>query len=403
MSKKNERTLTSALGGGEPMSLLKKAIKKISKSSEDTIGNTLEKITSIQACKDAALTGDENLRLLAVMKLPDFGTDALEPLELSLNDENPLVRVAASGMLAALGDKDGIALLERHLNDNDESVRTAMEFAVAWLQAKGKVMEKPEPLRTRTDPLAPLIEDLVPLRTTDDILVVNDFSSLPGSLQFGMTVQNEGFASVKNVRAEVLSFPRECMKPEDDIVQFIDEIPEGESSSLIFEFSIDGDCVEGEIITSVTLVDETGEKLAAKSGNVFIRSLYDQVVPIDVTEEEFLSMKSQMKNWNREHMLANEAVEVFEALVNIVEEKNLRIFQFDSAEKNKTFMGIVSAIGESRHSGNRVAVTFTIAGKKGDDLSKIRIDVYAENAEILHSAASAIFEKIQAALDGVRE
>ena len=92
MSKKSERTLTSALGGGEPLRLLKKAIKKISKPSEDKIDQTLESITSIQACKDAALTGDEDLRLLAIMKLPDFGVEALKPLELALNDESALVR-----------------------------------------------------------------------------------------------------------------------------------------------------------------------------------------------------------------------------------------------------------------------------------------------------------------------
>lgn len=403
MSKKSERTLTSALGGAEPLGFLRRAIKRISKSSEDEIEDVLESITSIQACKDAALTGDEDLRLLAIVRLPDFGTDALGPLELSLNDESPLVRVTASGMLAALGDRDGLTLLEQHISDNNESVRTAVEYSIAWLQKNGKVVEKAAPLRVPQDPLVVLLEDLVPLRTTDDIMVVNDFVSLPGSLEFGMTIQNGSFAGVKEVRVEVLSYPRECMKPEDTLVQVIDEIPQGESNSLIFEFAIAGDYVEGEIITSVTLLDETGEKLAAKSGNVFIRSLYEQFTPIEITEDEFLSTKLKMKTWNREHMLANEPIEVFETLVKIMEKKNLRIFQFDSTEKNNVFMGVVSAMGKSRFSGNRIAVSFTIAGTKGDDLSKTRVDVYSDNPEILHTAASAIFEEIQMALGVLEE
>ena len=398
MSKKSERTLTSALGGGEPLRLLKKAIKKISKPSEDKIDQTLESITSIQACKDAALTGDEDLRLLAIMKLPDFGVEALKPLELALNDESALVRAAAAGMLAALGDRDGVALMEQHLHDNDEAVRTALEYSIEWLQKKGRVLEKPTPLVKGTDPLGILLEDLVPLRTTDEVLVKNDAAALPGSLQFGITIENEGFAAIREVRVEVLAYPKESLRPEDDLVQFIDEIQQGDSNSLIFEFSVDGDCVEGEIITSVTLLDETGEKLAAKSGNVFVRSIFEQIEPVDITEDDFLHIKSEMTNWNREHMLASEPVDVFEALVKIIEDKNLRIFQFDSAEKKKAFMGIVAAMGKGRFSGNRLAISFTVAGKKGDDLAKLRIDVFSDNNEILHSAASAIFEEIQTVL-----
>ncbi len=378
--------------------MLKKAIKKISKPSEDKIGKTLESITSIQACKDAALTGDENLRLLAVMKLPDFGVEALEPLELALNDESSLVRVASAGMLAALGDRDGVALMEQHLNDNNDTVRAALEYSIQWLQRKGKVLAKPTRLTKGTDPLGILLEDLVPLGTTDEVLVKNDFAALPGSLQFGMTIENESFATIRDVRVEILSYPKENLTPEDSQVQMIEEILQGESNSLIFEFRVDGDCVEGEIITSVTLRDETGEKLAAKSGNVFVRSIYEQIEPIDITEDEFLTVKSEMTNWNREHMLASEPVEVFEALVKIIEDKNMRIFQFDSAEKKKAFMGIVAAMGKGRHSGNRIAVSFTVAGTKDDELSKLRIDVFSDNAEILHSAASAIFEEIQVVL-----
>jgi hypothetical protein len=395
LSKKNERTLASALGGGEPLRLLKKAMKRIQKPSEDRIGQILERITSIQACKDAALTGDRDLRLLAVMRLPTFGVEALESLELALNDESPLVRTTAAGMLAALGDKDGLPFLEQHVSDNNEAVREAVEYSIGWLQKKGRVLEKPTPLSAKSDPLDVLLEDLVPLATTDDVLVINDYAALPGSLQFGMTLENQSFASVRDVRVEILAYPREALKPVDALVQEIDHIPQGDSSSLIFEFAVEGDCVEGEIITSVTLVDETGEKLAAKSGNVFVRSLYEQVVPVDTTEDDFLRTKSRMKNWNREHMLANEAVAVFEALVKIVEEKNLRIFQFDSSEKKKAFMGIVSAMGKSRLSENRIAVMFTIAGNKKDNLSKLRMDIYADNPEILHSAASALFEEIQ--------
>jgi len=58
MAEKDERTLTQALGGGEALRGLKKAMKRIFKPEEDLLQKTLSQITSIQACKDAALTGE---------------------------------------------------------------------------------------------------------------------------------------------------------------------------------------------------------------------------------------------------------------------------------------------------------------------------------------------------------
>ena len=67
LSRKPDRVVSQALGGGESVSRLKKAMRKIFGPSEDKIEKMLEEITSIQACKDAALTGDEDLRLLAMV------------------------------------------------------------------------------------------------------------------------------------------------------------------------------------------------------------------------------------------------------------------------------------------------------------------------------------------------
>ena len=54
MSKKSDRTLSEALGGGEAFRRLKKAVKQVLRPSDDKIERILEQITSIQACKDAA-------------------------------------------------------------------------------------------------------------------------------------------------------------------------------------------------------------------------------------------------------------------------------------------------------------------------------------------------------------
>lgn len=361
----------------------------------------LEQITSIQATKDAALTGDEDTRLLAVCRLGEWGEDAFESLDIALNDENPHVRTVAAGMLAFTRRLDALSILEKYTGDNTESVRETVAFARDWLQKYGE--EAPEntyiPI-SKENPTAILLDsDSLPLRTTDDALVINDYATSPESLEYGITIKNEGSFPIYEVSVSILAYPREYLSPVDPLTQSIDEIKPDDSGSLIFGFKIEGEYIEGEIITSVRLVDSEGEDLAAKAGNVFIRSIYNQFAPLEIVADEFTRMKSDMKQWNREHTVVAEASDIYKALHGILETKNLYIFQNEDLERENAFMGVIAGIAKSKFSENNLAVTLTVVGTKGDGISKLRIDIFSNNNEIVHSAASVVFETILRDLD----
>ena len=141
MAEKDDRRILSALGGGESVGRLKKAAKGVLRKPDDAVGKMLSSLTSIQACKDAALTGDDDLRLLAVCRLGEFGADAFEALDISLNDESALIRTVAAGMLAFTEDKEAIDILKPYLRDNDEAVRNSVKYSLDWLE-KNASMEQ---------------------------------------------------------------------------------------------------------------------------------------------------------------------------------------------------------------------------------------------------------------------
>jgi len=389
--------VSEALGGGESVSRLKKAMRKIFKSSEDKIEKMLEEITSIQACKDAALTGDEDLRLLAICRLGQFGVDAYESLDIALNDENPLIRTTAAGMLAYTKRRDAMPILNQHINENDTTVKIMVDFALEWLLKYGKESPVGKKIpKAQENPTEILIDiETIPLRTTDDVLVVNDYTATSEMLEYGITIKNEGDAPINEVTVRILSFPQEAIVPVDSLTQTIETIDSGDSGSLIFGFSIYSECIEGEIITSVNLIDSNGEDLSAKAGNVFVRSLFEQFNPLEATADDFIRMKSDMKQWNREHTILAEAIDLHESVLLILEGKNLHVFQSDAIEREGVFMGVQTGLAEGKFSGTRIAVTMTVVGNKNDNLSKMRIDIFADDPEILQTAASDLFETIQ--------
>jgi hypothetical protein len=398
LSDKDDQSESSTEGSGKTRSLLRRG-KKDAKKEPSFIDKMLTSLSSIQACKDAAMTGDEDIRILAVCRLGEYGADAFDALDIAMIDDSPTVRSVAAGMLASSEDKAAIEILKPYISDNDESVQEAVEFSLSWLE--GRATEKDHgtkiPSRWENPAQMPFESDIVPLRTSDEVEVVSTFSAIPESLEFGMMMQNFSEKSIHDVTVKVLLYPYESLEPveEESLTQIIETIEPDGIEALIFGFSVVKECVEGEFVTSVQFVDENGEHVAAKSGNIFVRSLFEQFSPLETTPEEYLSLKSELKEWNREHSLAVEAEALFETIKDLYEDWNLFTIQAEDTVRDDAFMGVISGMAKGRITEIRLAVTLTVVGKIKDDLAKLRIDVLCENAEVLHTIASVLFETIQ--------
>ncbi|MHA3964307.1 MAG: HEAT repeat domain-containing protein [Candidatus Thorarchaeota archaeon SMTZ1-45] len=397
MARKTERSIDSALGGSETVDRLKKAMKGIMKKPNDIVNKMLANLTSIQACKDAALTGDDDLRVLAVCRLGEFGDAAFEALDISLNDENPMVRTVAAGMLAYTEDKEAIDILKLYLVDNNETVRDAIKYSLGWLEeyATDKYHGTRIPEKWENPGEILLDTDVIPLKTSEDVEVTSTYTAAPESLEFGMTVENNTLEPIHEVSIKILLYPNESLEPLESLSQVIDTIEPGGGEALIFGFKVTSEIVEGEFVTSVQFIDSKGEDIAAISGNIFVRSFFEQVLPLEMTPEELLSLKSEMKEWNREHSLAIEAAELFDILKDLFQDWNLHTVQTESTERENMFMGIVSGAATGRIHDNKLVVTLPLVGRLNDDLSKLRIDVLSEDPEALHTVASVLFEAIQ--------
>ena len=372
-------------------------MKGVMRKPNDVVGKMLNNLTSIQACKDAALTGDDDLRVLAVCRLGEFGAASFDALDISLNDESPLVRTIAAGMLAYTEDKEAIDILKPYLVDNNETVRDAVQFSLGWLDEHATEKDHGTRIPDKWENPAEILldSDAIPLRTTDDVEVVSTYTAVPDSLEFGITVENQSLEPLHEVSIKVLLFPTESLEPLDPLSQIIETIEPGGIEALIFGFKVTDEMVEGEFVTSVQFIDSNGEDVAAISGNIFVRSLFEQVIPLEITPEELLSMKSEMKEWNREHSMAVEAKDLFDILKELFQTWNLHTVQSESTKRKNVFMGMVSGTAKGRIHDKKLAVTLTVVGRINDDLAKLRIDVLSDDPEVLHTVASVLFETIQ--------
>jgi hypothetical protein len=391
MSDKDEISTPSS---SDPIRGFKRAMGRIFKPREDKFQKALSTISSIQACKDAAMTGNEDVRLLAVCRLGDFGSDSFDTLDITLNDESRIIRAMTVGVFASIADKRAIPILEAHTSDDDEMVRDVISYALHWLQERGEDVANrlliPEELSEEDK-----ILETTPIRTSDDVIVTNGYQISDSSLEFKSTIANKTNETISDVTITILSYPADSLVPPLVKTQNISSIKSGNSRSGQFEFFVNSEAIEGEIISSVTFVDGNGEKIAAKSGNCFIRSIYSQIEPFEMTPDEFQVMKKGKSAWNREHVVEVEAKALYRIVKKLAKRHHLHSLRTDSITKDEMLMGVIAGTGKGKFSGARLSVSITLVGKVGEGISKVRFDVISDDSELNQIAASEFFERLQ--------
>jgi hypothetical protein len=295
-------------------------------------------------------------------------------------------------MTALIAGKTREEELKHFLNDESPRVKAAAQFVHDWLEnADVKI---PEPLESNgPNPDAMVIhDDEVPLRTSDTVFIKNDYSTGVNTLEFEVTVDNEGKDKISDVEVRLLGYPVESLDPPEKKHITIDSIGGKKSKSVSFTFKVKHECVEGEMITSVVFNEGTGERVSAKAGNCFVRSFYDWISPIKTIKKKGENLRKQLKHWGREHEVTRGPEELYDMFLKTFEAKNLYIYHKDKEEKSKVFMSSIYGIGKGDFTDVDIVVSILIVGDKREKVSKVRMDVYSSDPEILHTAASELYE-----------
>jgi hypothetical protein len=387
--------------GGDSFRSASRKIKKLFRSKIDKLAEAVYQLGSVQACKDASITGTEETQLLAICRLGDFGDEALETLDIALFAESAKVRAAAAGVIAFLANKQGIPILEQHKEDENEGVQSIVEYGLSWLEERGEdsTEEQESEAGKVAEPLV-VLDEALPLRTSDMVVVSYDYTIEDSNLNFRVNLQNETGLNISNVDTTLLAYPRDSLKLLVDRSKVLVELEAAKSAVVEYDFELQSDCVEGEFITSVLFTDNLGDRMSARAGNYFICSVFDQLQPFEITADVFAEMRSQFKNWNREHTIERGAKKLYEYVQSMMEKKNLHIFKKESSKQEKVFMGVVAGMGTGRLQGSYVSAMVTVVGPPKEKLSKLRIDIHSDNPELLHAAASSLFEDIMQYIAG---
>ncbi|MFO7835878.1 MAG: hypothetical protein R6V83_04420 [Candidatus Thorarchaeota archaeon] len=384
-------SLLQKLRGIEALRYVKDSVRRFLRPRAEKLAGQLAQLETLQACKDAALVGDDELRLLSVCRLAEFGKEAREALEIALYDMSNSVCATAIGMLHVIEldiARDEVPKEKLY----DEKVKSILSYIN---QMRG-IREEQE-TETFTQVAARRADSFsseLPVRTTNYIDVENKCQELGERISLLLTITNEGKYDVKDMKVSLLTYPSESLELESDRAVEIGKVSSSEKVKIKFNFKKTANYVEGEMVTAVVMKNHLGLDVSAKSGNCLVKSLYPQMKPLDLSSADFRVARMQMKPWSREHVLGFNPRSLFRVLKKVFSEKNLHTIREDVSEKDGMMMASLVGAAESIFDQTRIVIQLTLIGKLEESRTKVRIEVHSDEEELLHIAASRIYEAV---------
>lgn len=391
MESQEGESLLQKLKGIEALRYVKDNVKRFLRPRGEELANRLAELQTLQACKDAALVGDDELRLLSVCKLAEFGQEAREALEIALYDITSVVCTAAVGMLHAIGaEVSRSEIPEEKLPD--ERVKSILEYVNQTETVSGKKETQDVLYAAARRP--DLFTNELPVRTVSYIDVQSKCQEENEEISLLVTLTNEGKQRVEDTNVSLLTYPSDGLKLESDRAAKVGDLSPSEEARIRFDFKKVANYVEGEMVIAVVMKNHLGQEVSAKSGNCLVRSLYPQMKPLDLSSREFSVARMEMKPWSREHVLRFNPRSLFRLLKRIFKEKNLHLVREESSERDGMMRALLIGAAESIFNQTRIVIQLTIVGKTDESKTKVRIEVHSDQEELLHIAASRIYEAV---------
>ncbi|MBS3794880.1 MAG: hypothetical protein KGY80_08285 [Candidatus Thorarchaeota archaeon] len=391
MESQEGESLLQKLKGIEALRYVRDNVKRFLRPRGEELANRLAELQTLQACKDAALVGDDELRLLSVCRLAEFGQEAREALEIALYDITSVVCTAAIGMLHAIGGEVSRSEVpEEKLAD--EKIKSILEY-VNQTQTVSEV-KKTQDVAYGAARRPDLFTNKLPVRTINYVDVQSRCEEEDESICLLVTLKNEGEHHVKDTMVSLLTYPSEGLTLESDRAAQVGDLAPSEEARIKFDFKKTAIYVEGEMVIAVVMKNHLGQDVSAKSGNCLVRSLYPQMKPLDLSSSEFRVARMEMKPWSREHVLRFNPRSLFRLLKQIFKEKNLHLVREDGSERNGMMRALLIGAAQSIFDQTRLVIQLTLVGNLDESKTKVRIEVHSDEEQLLHIAASRIYEAV---------
>ena len=230
---------------------------------------------------------------------------------------------------------------------------------------------------------------------TETVSVLRGCQVVGGGFEYKVKVKNNTDFVINNVTVLVVAYPQDCMELTESKLKTVSRIEPNGFRSLQFVFTPTKDCVEGQIIASVSYIDHKNQLLTDQAEPYVIRSVCDLMKPLEVTVQQFEEILTDMKSASEAHTLSWNAPVLFEKTKALLPSRNFHVIEAKGASIGGQFSGTIRGFAKGKYTGKRVAVQLLISGPDDGKEAKVMMEALGDDLAMLPTTIDEVSRGIK--------
>ncbi|MGY5875497.1 MAG: hypothetical protein RTU30_07110 [Candidatus Thorarchaeota archaeon] len=215
--------------------------------------------------------------------------------------------------------------------------------------------------------------------------------------RYKVKVLNESDLVITDVTVAILSYPRDALKLDGDSVKNIAKIDPKGFRSPSFVFLPTQDCVQGDIVASVSFIDSRGQAHSVTTDPYVIRAVCDLLTPETITAEDFAlklsslhhgEIVSKVEDWTPEEMHAK--------TLQILQNTNFYEVSSEKSDVGDRIEARITGWAKGKYTGKSVGIEITITGQLGVKGATCKVKMSGEDEAMIMPAMDEITQKLSA-------
>ncbi len=238
----------------------------------------------------------------------------------------------------------------------------------------------------------PSVAPITTAEIVSKIEVLRGCEMVGGKFEYKVKVLNESESVINNVVVTILAYPEDCMEISGESMKKLSRIEPNGFRSPQFVFVPTSDCVEGQILATVSFIDFQNQSHSIQVKPYVIRSVCDLLRPLDASVEELEVMLSEMSASSEIMQLKWAPSVLFSKAKVLLPAKNFRILQVEDGLSDTEFQGMIRALAQGKYTGNKIAVRLVVSGPTNADEAKVQIECLSDESAMLTTTIHEIAE-----------
>ncbi|UCE11030.1 MAG: hypothetical protein JSW61_03605 [Candidatus Thorarchaeota archaeon] len=239
-----------------------------------------------------------------------------------------------------------------------------------------------------------VIQPVARMPSPADIEVLRGCEMVGGTFEYKVKVMNGSDSVINNVTVTLLAYPEDCMRVEGLTTRTLARIEPGGFRSPQFVFTPTKDCVEGEILATVSFLDFTNETQMMRVEPYTIRSVCDLLRPLEASLDQLEMMLHEMTANREERRISTNPEVVFTHASAYLPERNFHIVESASEVDETGFHGIIRCLAEGKYTSKRIAIRLVVSGESDGSSSDVTLEALSDDSSMLPTTIKEIFDGI---------